>query len=374
MRILHLDDARSWRGGEQQVLYLHRGLLERGVDSVVVCPPHSTFADRLREEALPSWPWPQWGALDLLSAWRLGREARRRPALVHTHTSHAHSTALLAARLSGGFPLVVSRRVDFPIDTHRAKRRKYLDRRVGLYLAISSGVERCLLDGGVEPQRIRRVPSGIDLGRFEEVPVDHAWRESLSLPAGRILMGSVAALAPHKDQSTLLRAFARMLRMGIDAQLVILGEGGQRRQLESMRQELGLEDRVLMPGFTREILPRMRAFDLFVLSSHLEGLGTAILDAMALGLAVVATRTGGIPDAVVDGVTGQLVPPRDVEGMAHAMAAMARDPGARQGMGEAGRQRVREHFDVRRTVDLTVAAYEALLGHRLAGDETSPRY
>jgi glycosyltransferase involved in cell wall biosynthesis len=238
---------------------------------------------------------------------------------------------------------------------------------VDRYLAISSGVERCLLDGGVEAGRIRRVPSGIDLGRFEKVLADREWRESLGLPQERVLMGSVAALAPHKDQPTLLQAFARMMRMGIDAHLVILGEGGQRRRLEALALELGLQDRVSMPGFTREVLPRMRSFDLFVLSSHLEGLGTAILDAMALGLAVVATRTGGIPDAVVDGETGRLVPPRDVEGMAHAMAAMARDPEARQRMGEAGRERVRQHFDVRRTVELTLEAYSELLEGALAG-------
>jgi glycosyltransferase involved in cell wall biosynthesis len=258
--------------------------------------------------------------------------------------------------------------VDFPIDTHRAKRRKYLDRRVDRYLAISSGVERCLLNGGVKPERIRRVPSGIDLSRFERVSADTEWRKSLELPEGRVLMGSVAALAPHKDQPTLLQAFARMLRMGIDAHLVILGEGGQRRRLESLCLELGVGDRVIMPGFTREVLPRMLCFDLFVLSSHLEGLGTAILDAMALGLSVVATRTGGIPDAVIEGETGRLVPPRDVEGMAHAMAAMARDPELRRRMGDAGRERVRAHFDVRRTVELTMEAYAELGPGSLAGN------
>ena len=362
LRVLHLDDALSWRGGEQQVLYLHEGLLEQGVDSLVVCPPDSAFAERLQERSLPFWALAQRGGFGSLAAWRLGGRARREGAIVHAHTSHAHSLALWASHLRGRFPLVVSRRVDFAVGQDALGRRKYLSRRVDRYLAISSQVERMLRQAGVPATRIRRIPSGVDLRRFEGVSPDETWRAELGLPEGRALVGSVAALADHKDQVTLLRAFARLRRMGVDAQLVILGEGSERPRLEALRSELGLDERVLLPGFTRGILEKMLCFDFFVLSSKLEGLGTAILDAMALGLAVVATRAGGIPDAVVHEETGLLVPVGDVEGLAQAMAALLRDPHLRKRYGEAGRQRVREHFDVRRTVESTLQVYREIAG------------
>ena len=362
LHVLLLDGAQTWRGGEQQVMYLHQGLLERGIDSTVACPPGSAFAERLRENSLPFWPLPQHGGFDPLAAWRLGGRARCDKTIVHTHTSHAHSLALLASRLRGRFPLVVSRRVDFPVAGGEASRHKYLSQRVDRYLAISSQVEEMLRAGGVPAGRIRRIPSGIDLQRFENLQADEAWRASLGLPPGRALVGSVAALADHKDQPTLLKAFARMMRMGVDAQLVILGEGGERAKLEALRAQLGLEDRVLLPGFTRGILEKMLCFDFFVLSSKMEGLGTAILDAMALGLAVVATRAGGIPDAVVHEETGLLLPVGDVEGLAQAMTSFLRERERSQRFGTAGRRRVQEHFDVRQTVEDTLAVYREIAG------------
>jgi len=372
--VLHLDDARTWRGGQQQVLYLHRGLLEKGIDSTVVTPEGSALARRCRREELPLWTLPLRGIRSLGSIGRLASKAESENAILHSHTAHTHTTALLCCYLKPQLKLVVSRRVDFVPSATRLNRWKYRNARVDRYLAISSGVERVLLSSGVPKERIARVPSGIDLARFEGLSPDRAWRESLDLPPGRKLVGSIAALAPHKDQPTLLRAFARLLRMGIDAQLIIFGEGSERARLEELRGQLGLAERVLLPGFVAEPLPRAACFDLFVLSSAEEGLGTAILDAMAMRQAVVATAAGGIPDAVADRETGRLVPPKDVEGLAQAMAALLRDPELTRRYGQAGRKRVEEHFEVHRTVELTLSAYRDLAKPSLAESPASSRY
>jgi glycosyltransferase involved in cell wall biosynthesis len=361
LSILHLDDSRHWRGGQQQVLYLHRGLLEQGVDSCVVCIRGSALAQRLARSDLPFRTLPLRASFDPYSAWRLAAMAHEEQALVHAHTSHGHSLALFASTLRHGFPLVVSRRVAFAVGENYASRRKYRSQRVDLYLAISAKVEAALRQGGVEAKRIRRVPSGIDLERLARVRADEVWRASLDLTEGCALVGSVSALDAKKDQVTLLRAFARMLRMGIDARLVILGEGKERARLEALRDELGLRDRVLLPGFVQDPLPRAACFDLFVLTPRQEGLGTAILDAMALGQPVVATAVGGILDVVVEGETGRLVPPADGEGLAQAMASLLRDASLARRLGKAGQRRVRELFDVRRTVALTLDAYHEIL-------------
>lgn len=358
--VLHLDDASSWRGGQQQVLYLHQGLLAHGVDSRVCCRRGGALHERLRTDRLPHYAVAHMGAHDLVGALKIGRLARAENAIVHAHSSHAHDLALWAHRLAGPFPLVVSRRVDFPVGTNLFGRHKYQSQRVSAYLAISSAVDNELREGGVKAARIHRVPSGVDFQRFETVEADWEWRRRFDLEPGELLFGSVAALAPHKDQDTLLRSFAAFLESGGRGRLVILGEGALRPRLEALREELGLNSRVHLPGFVDPVLPRMKSFDIFVLSSYLEGLGTAILDAMALGLPVVATRTGGIVDAVEDDRTGLLVEPRDPEGLARALRRLQSDAGQRQRMGQLALTRVRE-FDVRLTVEKTMAVYRQLL-------------
>ena len=214
-----------------------------------------------------------------------------------------------------------------------------------------------MVEDGIDPARIRVIPSGIDFRRHRGIrPFS---KEEWDLPPDARVVGQVAALAPHKDQATLLRAFGRHLDAGGRGHLVILGEGGLRPQLEALRSALGLDQRVHLPGFVDHILARMAALDVMVMSSKTEGLGTAILDAMALGVPVVATRTGGIPDAVIDGETGLLVSPSDPAALANALRRIHEDPGLRDRLRTGAARHVRS-FDVERTLDLTLAAYGEL--------------
>jgi glycosyltransferase involved in cell wall biosynthesis len=362
--VYHLDDAMSWRGGEQQVAYLHRGLLARGWDSTVICRRGGALHQRLEAARLPHRAMTIRGSQDLHAAWKIGSLARKHRALLHAHTSHAHDLSLWASRLRGRFPLVVSRRVDFPVGRSFFARRKYLSDRIDRYYAISSAVESELLAASVAADRIRRVPSGIDLSRFPRVEPMPAWREAMKVAPDELLFGNVAALAPHKDQATLLRAFARYVDGGGRGKLVILGEGELRGDLEALRDRLRLRDRVLLPGFVSDILPRVRSLDVFVMSSSLEGLGTSILDAMALERCIVATRTGGIPDAIVDERNGILVPPRDPEALAAALHRLAQDAQLRRSLAAAAREDV-QAFSVEHTVAMSEAAYLEVLEERI---------
>ena len=147
-----------------------------------------------------------------------------------------------------------------------------------------------------------------------------------------------------------------------DARLVILGEGELRPQLEHQVKHLHLEKHVVLPGFRADVLSLIKSFDLFVLSSETEGLGTSLLDAMAAGKACVGTRVGGIPEVVDDGGTGLLVPPHDPPALARAIVRLLKDPTFRTRMGEAGLERVRTHFSVEKMVEGTLAAYTWLTG------------
>jgi glycosyltransferase involved in cell wall biosynthesis len=259
---------------------------------------------------------------------------------------------------------VLSRRVDFPVRGSMGSRLLY-GLPIEAIAAISEGVRRALETSGVPGQLIRVIPSGIDLEPFEE-PFDRAAaRASLGIAPDEVIAIQIAALAPHKSQTTLLQAAAAATGAAPRLRVWIAGEGALQEALAAEHRSLGLGDRVRFLGFREDVVPLLRAADLFVLSSYLEGLGTSVLDAMAAGLPVVATAVGGVPEIVQADMTGLLVPPKDPGALAAAMGRLTADPALRAAMGAHGRERARA-FSADRTASLTRALYEELLG-RLPG-------
>jgi glycosyltransferase involved in cell wall biosynthesis len=142
-----------------------------------------------------------------------------------------------------------------------------------------------------------------------------------------------------------------------------VGDGKLRAALEAQAVSLGVAERVRFTGFRDDVLAVMQQFEVFVFSSYLEGLGTAILDAMALRKPVVATRAGGIPEVVQDGVTGRVVPPRDPQALAQAVSQLLRYPEQGTRFGEAGRKRVEQHFTALQMATHTLQLYRRLLNN-----------
>jgi glycosyltransferase involved in cell wall biosynthesis len=248
---------------------------------------------------------------------------------------------------------VAVRRVDFPLRGafSRAKYRA-CDRVIAVSQAIGSVVER----GGVAPSRLRLVYEGVP--DRTPAPGGAEALAALGVPPGAPVVGNVAALTGHKDHATLVEAMALLRPHAPEARLVIAGEGELRPALEAQVRERGLHDRVIFAGFRNDLDRLLPAFSVFCLSSHLEGLGTSLLDAMAFGRPVVATAAGGIPEAVEDGVTGRLVPPRDPGALAAALADVLGDDARREAYGAAGRRRFLGRFTAEHMVAATLAALE----------------
>lgn len=178
------------------------------------------------------------------------------------------------------------------------------------------------------------------------------------MPHGVPVIVNVGALVGHKGQKYLVGAMPMVLREVPDAHLVIFGEGELRTPLEKQIKHLNLTKRVLLPGFREDVLSLMKSGDLFVMSSLTEGLGSAVLDAMAMGHAVVGTRAGGIPEAVVPGETGLLVEPADPKALAAAIVTLLKDRELRAEYGAAGHARVADHFGVDRLIEGTLEVYQ----------------
>ena len=301
--------------------------------------------------------------IDLATAWKLSKIVRQwRPAIVHAHDPHAVSMAALA--LSFGAPeprpkMIASRRVDFHLQSHSFSQWKY--RQMDRFIAASHAIKAILVADGIPAGRIDVVHDGIDVDKIANRPSTDLHAEYW-LPHGVPVLVNVGALVGHKGQKFLIDAMPLVLREVPDAHLVIFGEGDLRVPLEKQIKQLNLAKRVLLPGFREDVMSLMKSADLFVMSSVTEGLGSAVLDAMAMGQAVVGTRAGGIPEAVVPDETGLLVEPSDSKALATAIITLLKDDALRKQFGEAGRARVAEHFGVDRLVEGTLAVYERAVG------------
>ncbi|HEV8358125.1 MAG TPA: glycosyltransferase [Gemmatimonadales bacterium] len=335
-RVVHLASGREWRGGQNQVLLLARTLAGcGGVDQVVVTGRGTPLARRLGDAGVPvrgvSW------RAGLSPAALLGtlREAARGPSLLHAHDAHAAALAALAGALSGS-PWVATRRAAFPL------RRPWLWSRAARIIAVSDAVRRALLADGLAPERIVRVYSGIDLDAIRSArPEGGGIRRKLDLAEEVPLAVAVGALGPDKDHATLLAAAAALRARHPELHWAIAGEGPLRAELEARIRWLGLGDRVRLLGHLDQPLPLIAAANVFVMSSREEGLGTSVLDAMALDVPVAATRAGGIPEMLERGA-GLLSPPGDGVALADSIAELLEDRSRRECVVAAARARVSE--------------------------------
>jgi glycosyltransferase involved in cell wall biosynthesis len=360
---LHIDTARTWRGGQSQVLTTVLGLRALGHRTLLVAHSEGELRQRAKEglDLLALAPKTE---KDLTAAWRLSRILKQlKPDIVHAHDPHGVAMAGLALSMSTQLakpPLVAARRVDFHLRGSSLSRWKY--RQVDCFLCASEAIRQMLIGDGVPAARAVTVHEGIDLERVESAPPANL-HEDLWLPHHAPIVGNVAALVAHKGQRHLIEAARLVLPQVPDARFVIAGEGELRPALERQIKDHHLEKHVLLAGFRPDVLSLHKAFDIFVMSSVTEGLGTSLLDAMAAGKPVVATMAGGIPEVVIDGETGFLVPPRDHDAMAGAIVKLLKDDALRHRMGEAGRARVRTIFSAERMVQETLRVYQRVALH-----------
>jgi glycosyltransferase involved in cell wall biosynthesis len=364
---VHVDTARTWRGGQHQVFLTVTGLCELGHPAVLVAQASGELSRRA-QEGLRTVALNPSGEFDVQAGWQLHRALRSlKPDVVHVHDPMGVALMAMALKMQPRLtprPLIVaSRRVDFHLKQNAFSRWKY--RHVDVFIAVSRMIARMLVEDGIPADRIEVVHDGVNISAIDKVPAEDV-HKAFWLPHGSPIVGNVAALVPHKGQKVLIDAAALVVRQVPDARFVILGEGELRAPLERHVKELGLERHVFLPGFRADVLGLQKSFDVFAMSSLTEGLGSSMLDAMACGTPVVGTRAGGIPEAIDHERTGLLVRPHHADELAAAIITLLKDPGLRAKLGAAGRAKVENEFSVEKMVEGTLAVYE----HRLAGRQT----
>lgn len=359
LRVLHVDPERGLAGGEAQVLALVGHLARAGVQQTVAVHPGGRLAAAVAALDVPTTPLRIRNHADVLAGLRLrGLLAQGRCDIVHFHTARAHAMSVFLGRRRAT-RRVVTRRMDYRLRGGPYARWLY-NGGVDAVLAISEDVRRVLIADGVGAARIRVVPSGVDVARFDAATsMRAATRAALGVADEACCIVLVGALETRKGHAVLLDAVATLGDLPLAVRCA--GSGGEADALATRTVALGLGDRVRFLGPVGDVAPLFAAADVAVLPSLAEGLGVAALEAMASGLPVIASRVGGLPEAVVDGETGILVPPGDPAALAGALRRLATDPVLAARWGAAGRARVAERFDARLMAEQTLDVYRALM-------------
>jgi glycosyltransferase involved in cell wall biosynthesis len=364
VRILHINSARSIGGGERHLADLANALTQRGHEVYAAIPSRSPLREELYALPLQNiFTLRLRNALDITSALELSRLVREhRIEIVHAHLARDYPLAALATRRNRKAKLVITRHVLFPLNKLHSVTLSHVAR----VICVSQAVKRVLSAQKIfDANKLNVIPNGIDFRRLDASLENfdrEEFRKQMKIPPGSLLIGSVGEIKKQKGHEDFLRAASLVALEREDAHFVITGAdststGEHRASLERLIAELKLTDRVYLTGWLDDVAPLLAALDVYVSASHTESFGLAIVEAMALGIPVVATATEGAQEIINRDDAGVLVPLGDVEAMAKALLRLLEDANARKDIGTSARTTARTRFSLATMVDETEKAY-----------------
>lgn len=307
LTILHLSSEKVWRGGEQQIAYLIDELSKRGIRSIVAARRGSAFEQYCVKQNIVCYPLAFSNAIDLKTAWQIRDICKNENVdIVHMHSSKSHSVAIWSTLFGNKTPLILSRRVNFKVSQSPLTKWKYNHPSIRKVICVSNIINRSMKEFLSTPEKVVTIHSGIDINKFNLAPSENILRKEFKLNSASPIIGSVAALDSSKDHFTFIDAVQLTKSRFPNIVGVIVGDGPLRHELTQYVAIKGLQENVILTGYRTDVVNLIPAFDIFMMTSREEGLGTSVLDAFAAGVPVVATRAGGIPEMVISGETGFL--------------------------------------------------------------------
>ena len=371
LTILAACTSRAWGGMEMSLVQTSSRLRARGHRVVPLCAPGSAIEERLRAEGFAPETADLWGKAHPRQAWRLSRlVARLGIDLVHCDWSRDLFTLVPALLPHRRVPLVLHKHVGV-LAAKRLWVHHGLYARVDRVVAISEVIHRNVVAmHPIDPRKVVTIHNGVDPERYRPDPAARArLRAELGYADGDVVVGIVGRVTPSKGHREFLEMAAQLAPAHPRARFLVVGEATRGEESEGREildgiAAAGLGDVVKVTGFRGDVPQLLAAMDAFAFPSHNEAFGLALVEAMAAGLPTVSSDCDGVPDIVVEGVTGFMVPARDAAALAAATARLLGDPALRAALGHAGRERVLGHFTADRfTTDLE-GLYAAALAAR----------
>jgi len=342
---LVIDTERVWRGGQDQLLALLRGLRQRKHQVHLICQPHTLLGTRADESGICVHPLAIRSEIGPHSFLSLISVLRRvRPGILAFNTPKAILIGTLAAKFAPVGAKIIFRRVNFPLHNNFFSRFKYtwgIDRIIAISESIRLQLQMC----GIPAALINTIYEGMDLSLYPP-PIEPKHRTAHD----PVVIGTVAHLSREKGLNYLIQAASLIPDVHNRMRFVIVGDGKCLPELKELCQRKGLQDIFHFAGFHSSTFSFMQSFDIFVLPSLSEGLSSAILEAMSASLPIIATKVGGIPELVKDGDNGLLVAPADPAALAFAIQHLTDKPEESTRMGQRGRERIEGQFTIERKI------------------------
>lgn len=367
LRILHTEWSDGWGGQERRVVSEMVGMKARGHYVRLATRPQCRIGLEAQKQGVPVEFLPMRGNADLVSVLRLARLLKREAIqVVNTHSGVDSWIGGLAAKLAATPVLVRTRHLGLPLRRHPLNFVHYMPDRV---IACGEAMGRYLVEEcGFPKERVVSIPTGIDFDQFQPRKPRAEVRRELGLGDAEFVVLMVGVIRGVKRHEVALQAFQRFSKAHPGAHLLLAGDGPMRREMERLAQSLGIAGRVRFLGHRDDVPDLLAAADALLLTSRMEGVPQAVTQALGLGVPVVATAVGGVPELVEHEQTGLLIPPEDPQAAADALSRIVGDPQWASQLGAAGREHTLARFSLSAMLDRT----EALLGTLLAAKTGNP--
>ncbi len=366
MKILHIDLQPGWRGGEQQLAYLMEELDKKDIEQWVLARPNSALEQYCREKHRNHFVINLNPLHFFIKGAGLLKKIVREKGIqiIHAHDSTGHSLVALACLSGLKTPVVVHRRVDFPVRKSFFSRIKYNLSCISHYICVSDKVKKVLQPSVKNNIPIEVVYSGIDINRFQNVERNNKLRSEYNLDENAILIGNISALADHKDLYTFVDTAFILCSRYEHLYFFLIGDGPERSGLESYIQSKSLNNRVFTTGFRSDIDEILPGLDIFLFTSKTEGLGTTVLDAMACGVPVVSTAAGGVPEIIRHHQNGLLAEIQNPASLAQLIEKLLTEPGLKKHLISQARKDVKS-FSKESMADKIYQIYVRVLKNQL---------
>lgn len=323
MKVLHISSEPDWRGGEQQLAYLVDELLKHSVEQWILCLNGSALHTYCNDNNLQYFTYKK-GVLHQLRVAKQVKNICRefRIGLLHVHDSHAHNFAVLAADMyANPTPIILSRKVMFATSTNFLSHYKYNHKNIRKIICVSMAVKKVLQTTIRHKNKLCIVYDCIDLQKFTSVR-SGVLRSRYNIPADELIIGNIAALTAEKGHITFINTAELLIRKGIKARFIIIGDGKEKQELMKRTELKKINDKIIFHGFAENISILINDFDVFLFTSEKEGLGSILLASFAVKVPVVATDAGGIPELVKQHQTGLIAKVGDETALAENIISL----------------------------------------------------
>jgi len=362
MRTLHVSSAITWRGGEQQIAYLLETLALKGHQQWVLCVKGSKMEAYCIKNEIPHYHYKKIASVNPLIGKKIDLlVATLKIELVHLHDSHSHTYACIAASLfKMKVPVILSRRVDFPIRRNPLSKWKYNHPSIKKIICVSNFIQKIMLPDIKDPSKLTVIHSGVDLKRFKDSRKTSLRRE-FKIPRDKTIVANVASIAPHKDYFTFVNTAAIILKNHSDVHFFIIGgDGGEEEDIKTLIAQKGLEKKITLTGFREDITDILPTIDVLLLTSKTEGLGTSLLDAQLCEVPIVTTSAGGIPEIIKHEENGLLAPPGNPAKLAVQLERLIISNSHRKTLSQNAKESVKS-FSKEAMTEQTLLVYKTVL-------------